>query len=330
MTKCHMKKITVIGGGSGSSVVISSLTNQNFDLSSVISVADHGGSTGRLRDEFGFQPVGDLRQALTSMAEIDGQHYLRDLLLYRFDTEKSDLKGHNLGNLLLTALQDIAGNTAEALAMAKKIFRLSGNIYPITTETVDLVIEYTDGTFKIGEQLLDEATTQAKQIKKVRLSPRAKIYQKAAQAIIKSDLVVIGPGDHYASIMAALSVDGIRPTFAKITGRIVYITNLMTRFTQTHGLTAKDHVATIEKQIGRPVDYILINNGPIKPAILKYYETQKEYPVLDDLKTDKRVVRAPLACTVPYKQNQSDTVKRSLLRHDKEVLGQTLASLIIG
>ena len=145
-----MKKVVVIGGGTGTSMVLSSLKEHDgIDLSAIVSVADSGGSTGRLRDEFGFQPVGDLRQALAAFAEKD---WIKNLLLYRFN-KGHGLEGHNLGNLVLTALQDMTGSTAKAIEVASKIFRLQGHIYPITTKPVNLVIEYSDGTVEIGEHI---------------------------------------------------------------------------------------------------------------------------------------------------------------------------------
>lgn len=320
-------QVVTIGGGTGTSVVVASLRQHPVEVTTVVSVADSGGSTGRLRDEFGFQPVGDLRQALASLASTDGHDWIRKLLLYRFENGNG-LSGHNVGNLVLTALQDMAGSTAEALAIATKIFRLEGTIYPVTSQNVELVVEYMNGTFKIGEHLLDEDSTQAAKIKRVLLSPRAKLYPAAAQALQAANMVVIGPGDHYASVMAALAVSDIKATFARVTGTVVYIVNLMTRFSQTHEMTAKDHVACIEKRLGRPIDHILINNGTISPTILKRYAADREYPVVDDLGDDKRLIRSPIASNIPFVPTKADPVKRSLLRHDQQRLGKLLFKLL--
>lgn len=319
--------VVTIGGGTGTSVVVASLRRHPVDVTTIVSVADSGGSTGRLRDEFGFQPVGDLRQALASLAASDGHDWIRKLLLYRFENGNG-LSGHNVGNLILTALQDLAGSTAEALAIATKIFRLEGIIYPVTSQNVELVVEYENGTFKIGEHLIDEDSERAVAIKRVLLSPRAKLYPPAAQALRNADMVVIGPGDHYASVMASLAVSDIKTAFKRVSGKIVYIVNLMTRFSQTHGMTARDHVTCIEKRIGRPVDSIIINNGPISPSILKRYAADREYPVVDDFGKDKRVLRSRIASNIPFNTTASDTVKRSLLRHDQTKLGTLLFKLI--
>lgn len=320
--------IVLIGGGTGTSVVVNGLKDHSVNITSIVSVADSGGSTGRLRDEFGFQPVGDLRQTLASLAKDDSQDWIRKLLLYRFENGHG-LKGHNVGNLILTALQAMAGSTAEALELAQKIFRIEGTIYPVTTTNVDLVIEYADGRIVVGEHLLDEYQTKKPQpIIRVGLSPRASIYANARQAIKQADLIVIGPGDYYASIMAALSVNGMAQALKQSRGKIVYILNLMTRITQTHGMSAQDHVNGIERIIKQPLDFVIVNNGHITKSILKTYAADKEYPVIDDLPKNKHVVRRKIAHNVPYRQQLNDDVKRSLLRHDSVKLAKVLLSLL--
>jgi len=309
-------------------VVVNGLKDYAVELSTVISVADSGGSTGRLRDEFGFQPVGDLRQTLASMAVEKDSHYIRDLLLYRFENNKSNLQGHNLGNLILTALQDMSGNTADALQIAQQIFRIKGNIYPVTNTNVELVVEYQDGTVKIGEHILDNKTAKANKIKRVKLSPRAKLYAKASEAIKQADLIIIGPGDYYASLHATLCVDGMKKALQEATGQVVYIMNLMTRFSQTHGLPASAHLQGIEKRIGRRCDFVIVNNGLIPKSILKTYGKDKEYPVIDDLPQSKAVIRQNIINKVPFIKSKSDTVNRSLLRHDQKKLAKILFELI--
>lgn len=326
MKKQH--NIVLIGGGTGTSVVVNGLKEHPVNITSVVSVADSGGSTGRLRDEFGFQPVGDLRQSLASLARDDSQDWIRKLLLYRFENGNG-LKGHNVGNLILIALQDMAGSTARALELAQKIFRIEGTIYPVTTTNVDLVIEYADGRVVVGEHLLDEYQTKNPQpIVKVGLSPRAHIYNKARKALKEADLIVIGPGDYYASLMAALSVIGMSNAIKNSKGKVVYISNLMTRITQTHGMTAQDHVKGIAEIIGKELDYTILNSDQIDKKILRAYAADQEYPVIDDLPRNKQVIRRKIAQNVPYEQNKNDKVKRSLLRHDSQKLAKVLIDLL--
>jgi len=262
------------------------------------------------------------------MAKENGEHYIRDLLLYRFENNNSDLVGHNLGNLILTALQDLSSNTAEALEVAKHIFRIEGNIYPVTNKNVELVVEYSDGTVKVGEHTLDQKADQYKKIKIVRLSPRAKIYSKAAEAIKDADLIVIGPGDYYASLHAALCVDGLKGAFRESKAKVVYIMNLMTRFSQTHQMKASEHLAGVVKRIGKDCDLTIVNNGKIPQSILKAYAKDKEYPVVDDLPHNNTIIRRNIISQVPYKKSKSDKANRSLLRHDQKKLAKLLASLV--
>lgn len=331
----------------------------NVDLTAIVTVADSGGSTGRLRDEFGFLPVGDLRQALAALASpgtgrylasrdiknqrslprrqagkiknrLIGGSWIQELLLYRF-SKGNGLEGHNLGNLILTALQDMTGSTAQALEVASKIFRLQGHIYPITTQNIQLVIEYQDGTVEIGEHVLDDSVKHAgDKILSLKTSPQAIIYEKAKAAIEKASVVIIGPGDLYGSIMPNLIVNGAPTAFQRSGAKLVFMMNLMTRYTQTHNMTAGDHLAVIEKQIGRKFDAVIINNEVIPPKILTAYREQHEYPVLDDLNGNqgRKIIRAHLLKPALAEQKKADAIHRSYLRHDPIKLSKVLKKII--
>jgi uncharacterized cofD-like protein len=326
MKTSHEKKFVVIGGGTGTSTVVSGLKTKPVKITALVSVADSGGSTGRLRDEFGFQPVGDLRQSLAALAKEGSQEWIRKLLLYRFEKGEG-LKGHNLGNLILTALQDMAGSTTSALEIAEQIFQLRGEILPVTARNVQLVIEYEDGTVVIGEDNLNEHVQSAKKIRSVRLSPRAKLYKEAVNALREADVIVIGPGDYYASILAALSVEDMAQVMRNVTGKIVYVVNLMTRLNQTHNMSALDHLQGIEQAIGRTCDAVIVNNGKIPNAILKKYAAEHEFPVVHDLRTDPRCITRDVVSHDTVKQVWGDTLERSLLRHDARKLAEVLLSI---
>lgn len=325
-----LKKVVVMGGGTGTFPVVAALKKlpkQQVDLSTIIAVSDSGGSTGRIRDEFGFPPVGDLRQALAALAESDGEHWIRKILLYRFE-KGTGLKGHNLGNLMLTALQDMTGSTTQALEIAEKVFRLKGKVIPVTQDNVNLQIEYEDGSVVVGEHTLDQEVKEPKKIRQVQLVPKARVNPVAADAIIKADMIVIGPGDYYASLMATLTPEGVKAAFAKSKAKIVYIVNLMTRLTQTHGMSAQDHVDGIEKAIGKKVTAIVLNNQKIPADVLSFYGAEQEFPVQDDLEKDARVARGALLSQELVQKSVNDTTHRSLLRHDKEKLSKALAKLL--
>ena len=319
--------VVVMGGGTGTFAVVQALKKLPVSITTIIAVSDSGGSTGRIRDEFGFQPVGDLRQSLAALAEDQQENWIQRVLLYRFE-KGTGLKGHNLGNLLLTALQDMTGSTHQALVVAQQIFRLQGTVLPVTEENVQLKIHYSDGTTEVGEHILDESPEKPKTIDHVTLTPECKISPDARQAIETADLLLIGPGDYYASIMATLAVPGIKEAFASTKATVVYITNLMTRRTQTHNMTASDHVKGIEQALGRPVDRVLLNTEPISSNTLKLYEVEQEYPVIDDLESDKRAVRVPLASSTVIQKSASDTAHRSLVRHSPAKLAQACIALL--
>lgn len=321
-------KVVVIGGGTGTFTVLSGLKQHDMDLTAIVTVADSGGSTGRLRDQFGFLPVGDLRQSLAALARENDQSWIRELLLYRFN-QGDGLKGHNLGNLILTALQDLSGSTPKALEIAGEVFRLEGKILPVTCENVDLVIEYDDGTFIIGEDNLNPEHGGGKKIKKVRLSPKAKIYSKAHEHISKADYIVIGPGDLYASILPNFIVSGTKKAVLSSKAKIIYIVNLMTRYTQTHNYTARDHIEELAKYIGKYPDIVVVNTEKVPSKILKAYEEEKGYPVVDDLTNNNyKVIRSSLVSVANAKKNNGDAVKRSLVVHDQKKLTQILLDLV--
>ncbi len=326
-----MSKITVIGGGTGTSVVLSSLKQlSGLDLSAVVAVSDSGGSTGRLRDEFGFLAVGDIRQCLAALTKGELEAEMRSLLLYRF-TQGQGLKGHNLGNLILTALEDMTHSPGKAISTAAEIFRVRGSVYPITEASIDLKIIYKDGQTKIGEHLLDERHLGAKKIDKIELSAPCQIYPQAAAAIKQADLVVLGPGDLYASLLPNSLATGFESALANNQGLFVYMVNLMTHFSQTNQMTASDHVQEVSCYCGRQPDVVVINNGLIPDEILQAYHKNHEYPVKDDLPDDQadfQVIRADLVDTVQVKTQAADEVPRSLLRHDANKTAQVIKQIL--
>ncbi|MDO8610159.1 MAG: uridine diphosphate-N-acetylglucosamine-binding protein YvcK [bacterium] len=322
------KNIVTIGGGTGTSVVLSALQKiQSLNLNAIISVCDNGGSTGRLRDEFGFLPVGDLRQAIAAMTSNSHNDWLRKLLLYRFE-KGTGLKGHNLGNLILTALQDMSGSTENALDIASKIFRLHGEVIPVTTQDTHIVTSYEDGTVEFGEKVLDEKNGGIKIIG-IRTEPKAKIYEKAAIAIENAEYIIIGPGDLYASIMANLIVEGVSEAIIKSKAKIILVMNLMTKFTQTHGMSANDHLSLIEKTLNKKVDYILMNSEKIPKDIENMYLADREYLVVDDMDGDNRVIRADFVKPVVIVKSENDSVHRSFLRHDPKSLENVFRQIIV-
>jgi uncharacterized cofD-like protein len=324
-----MKKLKIVsmGGGTGTFPVVTALKSLETSISAIISVSDSGGSTGRIRDEFGFQPVGDLRQSLAALTDKDRQDWIQKILLYRF-SKGSGLKGHNLGNLILTALQDMTGSTTESLDIAEKVFQLDGAVIPVTTSNVNLKIHYKDGSSVIGEHILDNKSENPKKIEKISLTPECDLNPTAKKSILEADLIIIGPGDHYASLLSTLVVPGIKDAFKKTNAKVMYISNLMTRRTQTHEMSISDHLGEIEEAIDKKVDYILINDSEIPENILRIYATEQEFPVKDDLHGDNRIIRAELLLDKVVEKKENDTAHRSFLRHDSKKLERVFKKVL--
>lgn len=328
-----MKKIVAIGGGTGSAVVLAGLKDrQDIDLSAVIVVSDNGGSTGRLRDEFGFLPVGDLRQCIAALATGENEREIRQLLLYRFD-QNSSLQGHNLGNLILTSLESLTGSASKAVEVASKIFRINGTVLPISEDSVHLVIHYSDGQVVIGEKNLDNPRFGGKKINRITLDKEAKIYDKAYHTIANADLVVFGPGDLYGSLLPHALVNGFVQALQdnkKNGGKFAYISNLVTHFSQTYQMTAKDHLLEVQKYCQRKPDFVLMNNNPIPEEILELYRKANDFPIVDDLENNQgtQIIREDLISATIVKAEKNDALQRSLIRHHKQKLAENLLKLL--
>ena len=327
-----MKKVVTLGGGTGSFTVLTGLKEFPYELTSIISVTDSGGSTGKLRDEFGYLPVGDFRMALVALSESNGDNILRQLFLYRFD-KGSGLAGHNFGNLFLTALTEILGSEKKAFEYASKILRVHGKVIPITNNNVTLVAEYENGEILVGETFIDEPPKRhdgTSRIKKLKIQPKANIFSRAKDEILEADAVIIGPGDLYTSLIANLVIEGVSSSLNKTKAKIIYIMNLMTKYGQTHNFSAKDHINEIKKYIGRYPDYVLVNKNHLPKEILKKYKEESAYPVVNDLKSVKeyKVITRDFLAPEFVKKSSGDKLKRSLIRHDSKKLAKVIAQIL--
>ncbi len=321
-----MRNVVTIGGGTGTFVVLSALRRiPGLSLTAIVSSADDGGSTGRLRDAYGFLPLGDARQALVALAE-DGQ-VLRDLFAYRF--AKGDIQGHNLGNLFLTALTDLLGSDTAALEEASKILRVSGRVIPASEKAGTLVATFADGTELEGEHHLDEVEPERARITALRLKESVAASTGALQALTEADVIIIGPGDLYASSIAPLLPEGMKEAVATSKAKLVYIANLFTKSGQTGGMTASEHVAELTRYVGREADCILFHtNGGFGADVLELYGKEGEEPIVDDFGDDLRVTRTSIASVHMVPPVPGDPVPRSLARHDPEKLAAALTTLL--
>lgn len=328
------KNVVVIGGGTGTHTVLRGLKRyqKRVNLSAVVTMADSGGSTGRLRDEFGFLPVGDVRMALAALAsEIDEhEELLRELFLYRFDKGEG-LSGHNFGNLLLVALTDILGSEEQAIRAAARVLRVKGNVIPVTTEKVDLVAAYEDGKVLVGEHHIDEPSQERCQHKIIDLtvSPQVGINPRAEKALLEADLIVIGPGDLYTSVLANCVVDGVDDAIRHSGAQLVYVCNLMTKSGQTTDMGVKEHLQEIRRYIHKWPDYVLVNSGKFPEDLLVRYAEDKEFPVaINYVDRNSRMIVEDFLATEEIKTAKGDVLKRSLIRHDSRKLARTLMDIL--
>ena len=329
-----MKNIVVIGGGTGTFTVLSGLKKfEDLNLTAIVSGADSGGSTGRLRDEFGYLPMGDFRMALVALADTNGDSdILRELFLYRFE-KGSGLRGHNFGNLFLTALTDILDSEDKAFEYASKTLRIKGKVLPITKEPVTLIAEYEDGKIIIGETHIDEPPPKhdgKQRIVNLSVQPKHNISELAKEAILSADLIIMGPGDLYTSTIVNLVVPGVKQVIKESSAQFVYAVNLINKYGQTYGMKASEHVDELKKYLGLYPDHVLVNRAELPEDILIKYEEEYGYPVEDDLKSNGnyKVTKRKLLAGETIKRQSGDVVKRSLIRHDSDKLADVILKLI--
>lgn len=325
------KSVVVIGGGTGTHPILRGLKKYTDDITitAIITMADSGGSTGRLRDEFGQLPVGDVRMALTALAsDVDeNDQLLRSLLLYRFD-KGIGLNGHNFGNLLMVALTQILGSEVEAVKAASRILRVKGKVLPVTENDVHIVATYDDKVVIQGEHEIDEPATDrnAHRIVSFSTNPKGYITQEAKDAILNADLILLGPGDLYSSLLANCVIEGVAEAICTSKAQFVFALNLMTRPGQTNGMTARDHVAEVAKYVGQMPDCVIVNTGQVPKPLLEKYAEAFQFPVVDDIENLQcRVIRQDLLSTEEVVKPKGDVLQRSLVRGD----GDTFASLLM-
>jgi len=329
----NKKKVVVIGGGTGSFVVLSGLKKyyHEIDITAIVDMTDDGGSNRKLIDEFGLLPTSDIKQCLVALSPEDGKDStLRKLFNYRF-TNGEGIKGHHFGNLFMAALSDILGSQKAAIEKTQEILKIRGKIIPVTYEKAELVAEYEDKSKLIGEHFIDEPDGHDKtlRIKKFYTKPRVKANSLAIQEIKQADLIVLCPGDLYTSVLANIIVDGVADAICKCKAKKAYIVNLMTKSGQTVDFSAKTHVEIIEKYIGRSLDFVLINKTKIDKNVLEVYKKENEIPVLDDLKDSYfRIIRRDFLNRGIVEKSQADSLKRSLVRHDSDKLANEIVKLL--
>ncbi len=316
------KKIVVIGGGTGNFTVLQGLKKYDVDLTAVVSMADSGGSTGVLRDELGVLPPGDVRQCLVALS--NSSCLMRSLMNYRF--ENGGLEGHNLGNLLLSALEKVTGSFEKAVAEVGKILVIKGRVLPVTTNPVHLKMVLKNRKLLEGEGEIYLSQEIEQGYSNIFLEPYPVVNPKVIDAIMQADLVVLGPGGMYTSIIPNLLVEKVKKAICRTSASKVFIVNLMNRKGQTTGFKMSHNLKEVVKFLGRDVfNFILANKAKPAPVLLEAYSEEGDF-VENDL-TDKRVVLADFLGALG-KPEKVDLIKRSLIRHDSDKLSRELMKIV--
>ena len=317
------KKIVVVGGGTGNHTTLSGLKYEECDLTAVVAMTDSGGSSGRLRDELGHLPPGDIRQCILALAPDNGSTALLARLFdYRFNAGNG-LLGHSFGNLFLTALTEITGNTATAIAEASRMLAINGKVLPVTLTKSTLVACLKDGSEVVGEANIDQRKEKLDvTIDYVYLTPKAYTYPPVLEAIENADTIIMGPGDIYTSILPNLLVEDVAQAINDSRAVKSCICNLMTKPGESDGFKASDFVNLIREYLGttRPLDYLVVNSAPHPDRLMQRYSSYGQYPVEVDLeecsKVVREVVQEPLLSAGVY------------LRHDPRSLARTIMGIL--
>jgi uncharacterized cofD-like protein len=310
-------KIVAVGGGTGLAMLLSGLKEYSSNITAVVTVADDGGSSGRLRKQFDILPPGDIRNCLVALA--DASTMMRDLFQFRFE-EGSELAGHSFGNLFITVMTRLTGDFEKAVRETSKVLALRGQVIPSTLENVKLVARYEDGSVIEGEYDIPRA---GKPIRKVYLNPReAQAAPETLKAIKEAEIIVLGPGSLYTSIIPNLLIKQITDSIVVSRAIKVYVCNVMTQPGETDGYTASMHVKSlIEHSHPRIIDYCVVNSGKIPPDIQKRYESEHASLVISDRKAIHNM---------GYRVIEEDTVSiaDAMVRHDNLKLAKIIFSLL--
>ena len=328
-----IKKIVVIGGGIGSSVVLSGLKKFPLDLNVILTMFDSGGSSGKLRKELGVMPGGDVRQCLVALAN---KSNLTKFLHYRF--EKGTLKGHSLGNLLIAGIEKMAGNLETAIDIIGKILNIEGKIIPVVLENSEIKALLNNKKLITGEENIINCQYLSKVgIKKLFLEPQVKANPKAILAIKNADLIIIAPGKFYTSILPNFLVKGVKESLRNSKAKKIFICSLMTQTGNTDNFSVQDFLNTLEKHLGKNViDYVIFNTGMLPPHLLK--KVKKVFPKGDFVKYNKILLKnknfigADVIDRNIRKLNPADILvkganKRTLILHEPNKLAKIILKL---
>lgn len=317
-----MKKIVVIGGGTGNFAVLHGLKNYKVDISAIVSMADDGGSTGILRDELGVLPPGDVRQCLVALS--NSSNMMRSLMSYRF--ENGGLGGHSFGNLLLSALEKVTGSFEKAVEEMGKILFIKGKVIPVTTHQVRLKMLLNNRQLLEGEKEIYLSQEIDQGYKSIYLEPFPKANPHAIAEIMNADIIVLGPGGLHTSLIPNLLVEGVSEALRRSPAKKTFVVNLMNRKGQTTGFKVSHYLKEVTQFVGEDIfDFILVNEQKPPQELIEVYAEEGDL-VENDL-VDPRIIATPLLGDLP-ESFKKDILKRNLIRHDSKKLAQELMKIV--
>ena len=309
-------RIAVIGGGTGLSTMLHGLKEYTSNITAIVTVADDGGSSGRLRKDFDMLPPGDIRNCLVALA--DAEPLMGKLFQFRFE-DGGDLKGHSFGNLFIAAMTKVAGSFDAAIKESSKVLAIRGSVVPSTLDKAVLVAEHADGLETVGESNVCKANSP---VARMRLRPsNCQATDEAIEAIRKADAIVLGPGSLYTSIMPNLLVGNIYREVVSSKAIKVYVCNVMTQKGESDGYKASDHLrAIIDHTAPGIVDYCVVNTAKISDEMQNKYKGEYSYPVTADIENLKRLKVKPIEAHI--------ISTKDYVRHDSVRLAKIIVDLV--
>lgn len=273
-----MVKIVALGGGTGLSILLRGLKEVSTNITAVVTVADDGGGSGVLREDLGMLPPGDVRNCILALA--NKEPILQDLFHYRFQDGR--LKGQNFGNLMIAAMVGISDSFEEAIKKISDIFAITGEVFPVSEEDIVLYAKLEDGTTVVGESNIPhEAVKRDIGIEQIWIEPKdAKTYDMVVKRIIEADIIILGPGSLFTSIIPNLLVEEVVKAINQSSAPVFYIVNIMTQPGETDGFSAAQHVLALKQHTKiEKLDFVVVNTGEILGDVLERYERESAYPV---------------------------------------------------